>query len=298
MDMVTACAPVVGAGVDWLSSSCNSPRRMQKLLNWRDEQFARLRDEGNELRPLSAHGRTGHAVGGVSVLVGRDDVLVQLSGDRANESWRDVALEATNVSRVDLQTTVRTHPGERHLAERSYRSLERLSPRRGGRLAHSLLTTSHGAETLYVGQRVSDQFGRLYDKASESGLAHYADCWRYEVVYKRRYAAHAVQALLATPTAESLVNGVVHDWFHTRGIAPCFDATDTSVGAPPPRKLSDNERWLQWYRRAVRSGAARRFPDLSWRELVQVMVPRRPSRQDLEAWLSTFDDDDVTVAAS
>ena len=295
MTMLSAAAPAMGVGVDWLSASCNSARGMQALMDWRDERFTALVGEGNQLKHLHAHGRRGWAVGGASLLLGRNDVLVVLSGDRAREDWRLVAGAATNISRLDLQATTGPGAGGRHLAERSYRTLAGFPPRRGKRPAASLLTTSKGAETLYLGQRISDQFGRLYDKGAESGDAHYSGCWRYEVVLKRRYATHAVQALLATKAEGPLVAGSVHDWFRSRGVTPRFDATGLAVGSPVPPALSDDQRWRDWYRRAVRVGALRHLSGLTWREAVSLLCPLPPSREDLEAWLSAMDEESSTV---
>ena len=292
MTMVPAPAPVVGVGVDWLSMSCNRPAAMARLQDWSYERFGELLRDGWDARPVFDHGRSGYSIGSVAVLTGRTDVLVQLSGEAASRDWRTVAIEATGCGRIDLQATVRPASGAGSLAVSGYRSAQGSSASRGRRPVATLITTSKGADTLYLGRKISDQFARLYDKGSESGSAEYEGCWRYEVVHRRRYATATLQALLATPEERSLVSRVVHDYFSSRGVPPRFDATGPAACVTPPRAVPDDGRWRSWYRRSVRPSAAKRLNGLTLRERHQLLDPIPATRFELEAWLLTFDDDE------
>ncbi len=111
-------------------------------------------------------------------------------------------------------------------------------------------------ETLYIGSRRSDQFGRLYDKAAEeANTALFGRKWRYEVEYKDRRAQNVMKALIEPEKRvplPALIQNAVWWWFDERNIPPLFDrAYNQRVAFETSGKITDTSRQLTWLTKQV-----------------------------------------------
>ena len=272
MTSVACGVPVVHAGVDWISMSCDAPSGVAALLCWRDERFAELGDQGYAEKQFTAHGYHGRSRGQVSVSTNGRAVLCQLSGAEAFDGWRAVSRYATNVSRLDVACTVRVSDGEASLASRGYSAIGGASRGRGRPIRATLISNQDRGDTLYIGSRKSDQLGRLYDKGRESKESLWKDCWRYEVQYRRDYAVSALRSLAGAPDEGAQAAASVRDWFSSRGVEPLYSAGDPAGSVAPDRKLPENERWLAWARRCVRPRAMELAKVYGWRFVAELLV--------------------------
>lgn len=120
---------------------------------------------------------------------------------------------------------------------------------------------SKGGGTLYVGNRTSDRFGRVYDKGAELNTDlpdadHVPVCrlWRAEVEYKKKAAREAYdqwQGKRDTDAKRQFICETVLTWFQERGVFLPVICTSPSVVSVASR-ASDDIRTLRWFHEQVR----------------------------------------------
>lgn len=97
----------------------------------------------------------------------------------------------------------------------------------GTNIKSSRIVSSDGGETLYIGSRNSEQFGRLYDKGKHTGKADKGLWYRYEVEYKRSMAKAAARMIRDRIALDHDIGQVLSDlvwnWFNTRDTPPIFN---------------------------------------------------------------------------
>jgi DNA relaxase NicK len=178
-----------------------------------------------------------------------DGFIIVLSGADTGHLWRQFVEDAVNITRFDLAvtTTIGFEFGE--LAERYW---ARLSQEDMDRRKYSLVRNSKGGQTLYVGSRSSDQFGRVYDKGAQQGDYPNGFKWRYEVEYKKPRASIAANALkqFETQEAKKIVD-TVHSWFAHRGVPPIFHSTGDGIRIQMEARVDSDKKKLNWLRSQV-----------------------------------------------
>jgi hypothetical protein len=181
------------------------------------------------------------------------------SGDVAATVWRQVVPVATKVTRIDLAVDVWLDE-PRDQVKQSSRVV--LSPSLEARLKYTYITgvrgksRSRSGDTLYVGSRHSEQFGRFYDKGLQTETADPGKWLRYEVEYKSDAAFQmARKAIELAPGAlGEFISCTVFDWFFKRTVPPLFNPdTDTpGLVIRSQMKQTTKERKLAWLRSQVR----------------------------------------------
>jgi DNA relaxase NicK len=189
------------AGVDWLTATAyrTSGRVPFKALG--EDLIADEARQGQQVRTWRAAGYHGQQCGGVMYGARRDTWIIKLSSDVARERWREVRREATNVTRADVQITLRLKTSNaNYFAEQRQRAL---ASRRGrGRRANvTLISSSSDGDSLYLGKRSSNLYARVYDKGKEQKATRAGILIRQEVEAK----AEAVEPLLAQLESSSSV---------------------------------------------------------------------------------------------
>lgn len=252
MPIVTPIGNLEGAGVDYLTCTARDVAPSRQFYRIADQWWSEHPEEG----PLDvdAYFRSYRGRQTASLFVGTraDGTLLRASGRAAWDLGIQPAASASNVSRLDLQATVRTSQRTRDLAGYAYRSLR---PRalRGGR-AHTvtLITTNKGGSTLYLGRRSSDRYARLYDKGVESNCAPPRTLWRYEVELKRDVAYQTAQALAKADSLSREASAMVHHHFLSRGVAPHYRPASAAQVPSLGLHRSNLERRLRWLAISVR----------------------------------------------
>jgi len=245
-----AVFPVFNCGVDWLTCSSNYKGTSNPL-----EEFGysvlhkKFAGEG-QLSPAKHLGYEGHQAEGIFCGRGAQGVLLQLSGPSCTPLTAEAITRSTGVSRIDLQVTVWTEGEAPRLAEWTYNLMVR---DRGHGVGRGTLRLTKGyphGETLNVGARSSEAFGRLYDKSAEAKLGAPRLLWRYEVEWKGRRArwlATEFERLGLHPTD---VSSLVHDFYTKRGVRPAFDQV-THENAFHPFIACPTRSVLDWMRQSL-----------------------------------------------
>lgn len=190
-------------GVDWIT--CFQAGRTPRA-NLRDEGSALVEEEaraGNDVRQFKWQGFAGKTSGGASYGTRPDGYLVQLRGSTARDHWRKLVPYSTGVSRLDVQVTARFDEPLAGVIPRLYTQRRKAPNARGRRSSLTLITSTATGDSLYVGRRSSDLYGRIYDKGLEERCAPANTLLRWEVEAKREHARALAFELHQTAATDS-----------------------------------------------------------------------------------------------
>lgn len=251
LDATATVYPVLEAGVDWLTVTCESGDTQElfddagyRLLQWETST-------GAKCKPWHMAGFEGLHCGGVAFGKRESVSIMRLSSTLAWSNWRRIHALATNCSRIDLQVTIRSVPDAHSLIIACHE--EALA-----HVAHykrppqiDLRLSNRSSPTVYLNKRSGDRFGRIYDKADESGLDYYKGAVRFEVQFNND-AAWTMSLTLASKDRDPVgVLPYVTRFFHDRGVFPRWSAA-AGLQLSCPRKRSNHDRHLEWISRQVR----------------------------------------------
>lgn len=246
----------VTAGVDWISATLG--REEIGNQTWLYDAIHALElvaMAGNAYKRRSLLGFDGWESGGC--FVGSNDKLhyAQFAGHWAQSAYLYLEHPKVHISRIDVQVTVKY--SEELLKEGRYQYARAIAhnktilPSRQRKI--HLFAGSDGGDTVYVGSPSSEQRGRVYNKAKQSGDMAYERSWRYEAVYRNSYAAVVYRTVIAAvlPGADIYVPIVV-EFFRERGIniLGLDDWGGIAIEAPKP-SLPDAGRKLAWIKEQV-----------------------------------------------
>lgn len=180
-------------------------------------------------------------------------VIVQSSGMMSHRYLHMFASPAHRWTRVDLRVDVRSFFQKPCLASECYQWIVENGIRSR---TYSLIKNTLGGETLYIGSRTSEEFGRMYDKGIDMGEVA-GRLWRYEIELKRSKAKAAVSSLLTymsrSSQSEAAIAVTVYDWFDKRQVPPIFRRSDTKgldLRVQMQEELTDDTK-LVWLRKQV-----------------------------------------------
>lgn len=179
-----------------------------------------LRDEvaaGNEESPFRLYDIEGLRCGSVEYGTSYHFDMLRLSSAYAADNWTSVVQQADNVSRLDLEVTVRFTPAHPNLAELVERSLRRFKRQHNTRLEIELRRNDVKGKTLYSGSRKSDRFARLYDKGKETRLPELEGCWRLEQQIQNALALRYAQSLVSLDDPQTAIYSEVARYYRERG---------------------------------------------------------------------------------
>lgn len=242
---------VVGAGVDYIAASAQIRSNELALVTIGNAAIRDARRDGNTVRTFSANGYRGLSCGGASVGSGDSGSIVRISGSRASEVCRGIINVADNVSRIDIQATVRFGRDIHALARQHAAELRREQHTRIRQLHARLERTFGRGDTLYVGSRSSNYYGRVYDKHRESKSDEYAKCWRYEVECKNDSAKVVSRMVVRNDNHPAPIAAAVHRWYTARGVECRFTPEIPGEIAKVGRQETDAERQIRWLSQQV-----------------------------------------------
>lgn len=251
----------IDSGVDWMTATAASGDARRAFQDIWQGIARKETAAGVELQPAAVRDYSGWRLPGAFFGQRHDDSIIVLSGARAPAHWQTVAQAATNVSRLDLQATLWTHGEQPALSRWYYQRVRRLKAQRGRPRSFSLIQTHPHGDTLYVGKRQSDCFGRVYDFAAAHSQGLPRTLWRYEVEYKRHLArTHSARLLNATST-RSECESLVASWYLHRGIQPAWALQESCQSdiALDSSKQRDVLAWFQTSLSKTVASAVRRY---------------------------------------
>lgn len=242
----TSTPELVESGVDYLTATCNRDRAGRRLAALADSVLLSEKGKGNFMKDWRWEGYRGYHCGSIQTGVRDDGLIIRLSSYLANQHAAKVVQLATNVSRIDLQVTVRVESEKTDLSAKHGREAIRHKRARNTKLEVQHIRVDGGGSTLYLGRRVSDYFFRCYDKYHESQLDHYKNCWRNELELKGGAAKHMWESLITSEDHQLLARSAVATYLTKRGIRPLWsnNAFHTFVSAVRSTSAEDRLRWL------------------------------------------------------
>lgn len=247
----------VSVGIDWLTVTAREGEQREKLLERGVDLLMEDASEGNRVRPF----RMGRFYGGKARHVGVGEwdgrVLVVVGGGKADAVAAELLALAQNVSRLDLQVSVRQEPYDADLAKRTWEEAraERLIEGRPAR--YDLYARRGEGTTLYIGSGKSRYLARLYERFAKTKDEADRDVWRYEVEAKRERAKQAADLWRAAANPGVFTEGYVYAHFANRGVTPVFQADHPFTPSPLPEVESDAARSLAWLRSSVKPAIRR-----------------------------------------
>jgi DNA relaxase NicK len=191
------------SGVDWLTATAYRNPSRSRFYELGKDLIATQASYGCEMRDWRAGGYHGQQCGGVAFGVRHDTWILKLSSDAARDHWHDATRESTNVTRIDLQLTIRlVSPNTNFFATQRERALKH---RRGrGRRANvTLISSSMDGDSLYLGKRSSSLYARVYDKGKEQKTERAGVLVRQEVEAKAEAVKPLVEQLNQSASVES-----------------------------------------------------------------------------------------------
>jgi len=240
-------------GIDWITVTTNVEKSGIALWDVFNEYQKELKIKP---KPIIRYGFNGLRVNGMEY--GYNDNsgwhMVTATGATANTVWHKLVPSSERVTRLDLAVTVGLHKPMPDLIETHFCDVP--EPERASRF-YATVHGSDGGSTLYVGKRVSERFGRVYDKGVQSKEWSPGVMYRYEVVLKKLDGNAVARNLYGDwrrggkVYAQALAS-YVYNWFLMRGIQPIFDTWDNKMSIEVKTRVTSRDRQLTWLRTQVR----------------------------------------------
>lgn len=255
---------ILSAGVDWLTCSKKEGVLGSDFQRLGDELVRGARESGARTRLDIWQGYAG--LRGENFFYGTHGMaaVVTLSGPHEPALTADFIRASDNVSRIDLQVTVEHLPPEPELGRINFRQLVNYDGRPGQRPVITEIHDTRNAHTNGVGARISDSYGRNYDKGVEAKLCEPGRLWRYETEFKRSRAKSIARQIALSRQVTKDVARSCWEWWRSRGVLlvaqePRGCLIDTRL---PERADSD---YLRYFETSVASSvrAALRLHSLS-----------------------------------
>jgi len=207
-------------------------------------------DSGESIKTCYRLGYFGWATEGFFHGQREGGSIVVASGAVAHSVYRSILNVSDHISRLDLQVTLATPQDKPNLAAQAYRCIKSGSPAKVKVKNVTYIETHPQGATTNVGKRSSDSYGRIYDKATESGIGTAQSRWRYEIELKRGCAARVAALLLRAEAPTALASSLVHEWFTARGVAPIYVPEQFSCPHEPPRNEVKRDV-LKWFEESL-----------------------------------------------
>lgn len=260
-------------GVDYITTTSHSGTTTRHLCAFAEWLVSQEIQKGCRSRPWRNTGYCGTVAGSVAFGVSQQGGIVRASGEVSQQHWQQLHSLADNVTRLDLQVTLPAVAGTTATLRKHHRELLNAPRTRGKPLQFKVYYGPDGPEGIHVGRRVSDRFGRVYDKGLESRSSAYDGHLRYELELHRTLALRTTQMLDSQELDQLAMVHQVHSFFLIREfklasawLLPPAGAVITAsqlrdCELPPRVKKSAPEvvRALRWMHNSVRPAIARLF---------------------------------------
>lgn len=241
---------IESAGVDWITATAQKGSTRWEMETFARSQRERLMDSGESIKQGYRLGYYGWQAEHFFHGQREGGSIIVASGAVAHSIHKSVAAVADNVSRLDLQVTVSTPIDRPNLAAQAHEVIRSGSPAKVRMKNVSYTNTSPQGDTCNIGKRSSDSYGRLYDKAAESGIGAARSRWRYEIELKRSLANSASATLRRFESSQAVALSLVHRWFETRGVAPIFPPDEFSCPHEPSPSSTKHDV-LIWFEQSL-----------------------------------------------
>lgn len=247
--------PVAG-NVDYLRVSVPRDCKPAVAVAYNRAREAVLRSQGGKyaVKPWFFRGYSGFSCGHVSWGNRHDGSLLQVSGPPSGDAVKYLPGSGLGIPRIDLAVTVWFPEEDRDIAKKCAPSAD-IARQKSALTARRRLKLTDGmgaGDTLSVGSRKSEQYGRIYDKFKESRNTYYKNAWRWEVEYKGKTACSIWKQLAEVGAGVEVISSTVYNWFEERGCPPPIEVSAVPlVAVLPDRTSTTDTRRLEWLAKQV-----------------------------------------------
>lgn len=248
----------VVSAVDYLTVTTRDDSRGMILLSTYHQQCKCDPVEQKLQKEWRGYGYTGMFIKRLRWGYSEDKGYILIAqGERAQEIWPAVKPANINVTRIDLQTTVRLEKPMRKLVKKYWKDIRQAddTPITVGRKWKNLA----GGATIEIGSMHSSQYGVVYDKGAQLGTEDPGTMWRYEVRLTKPLSLPMFQSLYGRyadspgdPAHTLAIKGYVHQWFSTRGVSPIFNPGKDDIAFEIQTRTTTEEKKLTWLHTQVR----------------------------------------------
>lgn len=243
--------------VDWLTLTCTDPNKRSAFLAYASDLLAHGLPPGNDERVWKWKGYAGIHKGELTYGRRDDSDIIQLSSWLAEDQFAKVWPLADHCTRIDLAVDVKvveevsTYIGNHATEANQYRKTKRPG------LSITKIDNNGQPSTLYIGNRISDVFARVYDKYLECGLDDYRQTIRYELEIKGDPAQRTFISLGSAPNRAIAIASGVRQYLARRGIEPQFSGVDGALCVQSVRPITDDASRIAWLSTGVRPAIAK-----------------------------------------
>lgn len=251
---------VIESQPDWLTVSAHGEARAKLLLDLGVRLLEEEKAHGNRPRKWRSMGYDGLACGRVTY--GQRDraaTELRLSGDAAHANLDVSTALADAVTRLDLAVTWRSDRPAPDLADAAAHDALEFKKHRTRAARPWAIIGTEGVETLYLGERASEYFFRLYNKEAQERRQMGADydgrydrCWRFELELKASVPALVLKKLLPERDRAQWIIDYLHTYSLAHGLTPPFEPGGELALIPGFRRQSDADSKLRHLSKNVR----------------------------------------------
>ena len=250
--MAESSVTIIESQADWLTGACVTKDRADALRHYAADLANEEERDGNKLSRFSVQSYQGARVGRVACAEAEGGrTLIQLSGDLAAKQLHTVLPMLDHITRIDLAVTVRTPEPDKTVADNAWEMASWYFDEHPRSAAPWRLQHKTKGDTTYVGSRNSDKFLRVYNKEAEcrqahdtKNLAHYLNCWRYEIEIKGKPSGLTAARVDAAPDPETYVRGAMTAYLKLHGIEPIYTDASPAIILPGFTRRSDADSRL------------------------------------------------------
>ena len=239
---------IISSGIDWITCTGTNGPSSLALENIYAREREKQNAQGKGSSPARLFGYVGYKSDGLFFGRRPNDVCLIASGASCTPLSTECIRSADNVSRLDLQFTVWTGGAEEPLAHQIFKSVKQERTRGRGLGSVTLLTTHPEGDTVTFNRRISDSYGRVYDKGVESKCGPPRTIWRFEVEFKRRWSKLLAKHLSDFECDPALVAGIVRHYFLKKAVLPQHMPTSSAsitLKLPPRESKRSIPEWLE-----------------------------------------------------
>jgi len=249
---------VLESQLDWLTCSYRGADKARALRNFAMDCQSLEAKDGNRTTRWRLNGYEGFRTGRVRYGDRDNACLIQLSGQLAEDWAATLVPDATTVTRLDLQVTVRPDPPKPGYGREALADLESWYADHPMGALPSHTGDAAGGWTTYVGARRSPTFARIYNKGAEClsrddqpGYLRYHDAWRVELEAHDAFAAPLAVAACSSPNRSAFISDYLCDYLARRGHRALWQPGSDPVYRSGSHRRSDYQTRLRWLGRAV-----------------------------------------------
>lgn len=278
---------IQSAGVDWLTVTASEGKQRDLLREYGVELLMSDAAKGNRVFPFRLRGYEGGSTRNIQVGERGPSVLVRLMGNIADSEWPEALALAQGCSRIDVQVSVRQEPFDNDMAINTWMYAKHLADAEGKPPRLDLYARKNQGSTLYIGDRTSRYFARLYDRWAKTKDDADLGVWRYEVECKRERAVQVAGMLQQAARPDYLASAIVYDHFAHRGVQPIYHTEEPVRPSPLHQDKPDAERSIAFLGRVARPVLERLS---SWGRLEDGLRALGPSGSGIDAMGDLLDD--------